>query len=127
VASLRIATLLLVVGMLLLPPRWCCAMPGIGPECCAACVVDAEGGESCCACKSTPTEKPKSSKAPCNCVCHGQTAQLDKSIKLDTVLIGIPYLLPADLVASATVAPCSCAVGILPPDDVQSRLCRWLI
>jgi hypothetical protein len=114
--------------MLLLPPRWCCAIPGIQAECCEACQAQADAGESCCACQ-TETEVPQQEapQQPCKCLCHDQLAQLAKGSDLDSAIpVALSHALPI-LTAATASNPCFLAVQILPPHDVQSRLCRWLI
>jgi hypothetical protein len=130
-AGMRIAALILAVVTLVLPPRWCCAIPGIPSECCDACKAQAEAGESCCACADGGNSKGNANRqeqrVPCECMCHDPLAQLAKGPDLDHALpIAMGYTLPG-LQPSPASGPCCLMAQALPPHDVQSQLCRWLI
>jgi hypothetical protein len=124
VRQLRTATLLLVVGVLLLPPRWCCAIPFLPTECCAACKSSPATHESCCGCKTTSHAPAK--QRPCKCQCNDQRAQLAKAPEIEQPgMAACLFTLPVTL-SAPTDAPHFLANTILPPDDIRPRLCRWL-
>jgi hypothetical protein len=124
-ASIRNSALMIAVVALLLPPRWCCAIPGIQAECCEACQAQAESSESCCDCAS-PEKASPAKRPPCKCLCHDQQAQLAKGPELDHALpVATWYLLPA-LLPNMDSRPCYLIAQAPPPHDVHSRLCRWL-
>ena len=124
---LKLPTLILAVGMLLLPPRWCCALPGSGAACCIACAPKLEATRSCCACSSKECGTRQAVKAaPSKCVCHFGQMRKEPGVPGDVLLgaslalAAVPSLCPqvcAGLAADDPSVPC----------DVQSRLCRWQI
>jgi len=125
VSGLRIATILFAVVALLLPPRWCCAIPGIQAECCEACQTQADSAHSCCHCGDSDREKPAPRK-PCKCVCHNQAAHVLKGPDPDQTapLASVP-IPQVEAPRAASGYCCEWARVIAAPQDIQATLCRW--
>jgi hypothetical protein len=123
--GLRMATLLLAVVMILLPPRWCCAIPYVQAECCTACKAAVESGESCCVCKAEKQTRTK--ERPCQCRCQDERAQLARGPEIDPAGTATPLVVALGILPNARHSSGHLVVEMPPPRDVQSRLCRWLI
>ncbi len=125
--ALRVAMVLSAVVALLLPPRWCCAIPGLQAECCEACRKQADSAHPCCHCGDS-SQKKTPPRGPCKCVCHTQAVHVvkgpdhpDQNSPLASV--SAPQL---DAPRAASAHFCEAAQPADTPQDLQATLCRWL-
>ena len=139
--NFRLLLLLAAVVALLLPPRWCCAWPGTPLSCCAARPLKTtESGTAACpkcrAAAQTAGSQAGSrgaglatNRAPGMCLCQaGRAATVETPVGvLDHFSLAHSTFSFALLEATTSAASCPMAVELLPPDDLQARLCCWRI
>ncbi|MBA4017701.1 MAG: hypothetical protein C0483_11055 [Pirellula sp.] len=140
-SNLRITTTLTLLGILLVPPHWCCfvAWGGEGgPECCRthsqAPLLAAVGRSSGC-CQAEPAAEleltlalrlPASGQLPCACCTQIREAVSKQSVVWDGSIAFVPFAVHVapeavrGLIATAYLTPPHCGRSL------QTILCRWL-